>query len=305
MISTFSLDPAVVESVPAFAYLVAQLGIENGRMIHEDFPDDWFELAGTVISRAPTEQQPALTDLVMKLRLSPSLRVKSGLPYNSVQAWVDNMLSVADRIDGVILGDGTQLNSVPKNASRAHEVLTGSSQVWNVARSSTFPATVEDTARLLRPLIRISTTIVVMDPFFEPRGKKLEVAHGIIEELTSGQTIEFHAKAEPDSSRHVSSEAWERLCRKNLFQTALDRKVTIRTARWIPTGTLSKVHERWVVTEQGGVLLDRGLHLKLGDLGKYHLLSHAESRGLFSAFHRATDQAGVPHGYGLYDAVST
>src|SRR5690606_3748260 len=264
MIHRYGLDPAVVEDLGAFAFLVGQLGAENGRVLDVGFPGDWFERALAHVNALPNDlDRNRAARHLRNLRTDASKLSRTGALFYETQPWLTNALAAATHFRALICDDGSPIPpAAPKNVTAVSSVLSGS-RLWEAPRTAKFPATVKDTMEVVRPVLATGRRILIMDPYFSLRRRyHLDFVAALSTAMARGGCLEVHARYKDDEREHVSTEAWVRLCNQHLSPLSTRHEVEIVVARWSPREQGSHVHKRWIISERAGLELDRGLFKK-------------------------------------------
>ena len=131
-------------------------------------------------------------------------------------------------------------------------------------------------------LIRNSRELLLIDPHFDPSVQKWRPVIGACIRLAGRATrdtvsVEIHTL---DTDRKPSLEEFERRCRRHIPAMLSGRVKSVRVCRWcIRDGAPHDFHARYVLTDRGGYMLDKGLDEEHGIEQSVELLSdHAWTR---------------------------
>ena len=242
----FALDPEIAKRLVELRLLLSHFGFYEGRFISR-FPRRWFAQALEGITDQGVRQRVQM----LLERAKAYAFLPSGRAYDSSKRWIDNALqqhietpfnaiiSVLDQ-PGVIAVDDLDPRSLP--GSRDARVM----------------GSVDNIMKAIRPLLRLSGFLVLVDPYFKPWATNTnKLLNEVLTESSGWQCISFDA--------YVSEKEWEdeishaeSLMADRLPKTAggkLDFK--IKVCRDLETE--SRLHARYLFSAKGGIRLDKGL----------------------------------------------
>ncbi|MCY3846408.1 MAG: hypothetical protein OXH69_23025 [Acidobacteria bacterium] len=142
--------------------------------------------------------------------------------------------------------------------------VEGDLTLWAVERGSTIPRRAEAMADTLRDMLRLATTIVLVDPYFAPDNRLfVRVLSACLDECrppgrASGRHPSVHVITSGGRDQDPAREHFEAACSEELpARFPKDQRVTIRRVVRRPGG--ERLHDRYVLTENGGVSFPAGL----------------------------------------------
>ena len=163
--------------------------------------------------------------------------------------------------------------------------LEGDSTLWAVERGPTIPRRAEAMADTLRGMLRLATTIVFVDPYFAPDNRLfVRVLSACLDECrppgrVSGRYPSVHVITSGGRDQDPAREHFEAACSQELpARLPMDQPVTIR--RVAPRTDGERLHDRYVLTENGGVSFPAGLDESRDGSGTVdlHLLTREQYR---------------------------
>ena len=142
--------------------------------------------------------------------------------------------------------------------------LEGDSALWAVERGPTIPRQAEAMADALRDMLHLATTIVFVDPYFAPDNRAfVRVLSACLDACrppgrVPGRYLGVLVITSGGRDQDPAREYFEAACREELpARLPMDQPVTIRRVVRRPGG--ERLHDRYVLTEHGGVSFPAGL----------------------------------------------
>lgn len=290
MINKYAIDPEVVEDVLSFAVLVRDLGIEHGRVLNDDFPNRWIQSAKVAIRRMPAGRTRKLAEeYLTALSLDGTKRMKSNVPFDPEDTWQANAQRSCSSFRAAVCAETTPLApGLASNLASASDITSPNHPLWAVERESRFSASVSETMGMLLPLIYGARRVVVLEPFLHPEKRgHLDIVKEVLRAVQPGGRVEFHASYHQDKSNPpLQTNDWQRAWRTQLAGAANNAHVIANIARWDPRPRVSRLHLRGVLTECGGIRLERGIHIKTGDTNDASIMGRTWSRETYREFTR-------------------
>ena len=141
------------------------------------------------------------------------------------------------------------------------DVLPGMNppSLWSVPRETPVQRTAASMATHLKPMLRCATRILFIDPHFRPSEQRfrnpLEQFLEIICDGTRDVTLEYH------TMHNSKKPAWNFFldeCKKYL-PSLIPHGFTLTVRRWEERDIGEELHDRYILTDIGGVKIPRGL----------------------------------------------
>ena len=239
----FALDPAIASRVSELRVLLSKFGFYEGRFISQ-FPRGWVKLALNSIPDQVSRQKV----LELLKRDKDAVFMKSNRPYLEAMNWTDNtveqhaiapfkgILSTEAR-PGFTLIDDVDSTSFPS------------------ARDARVTGSLDNIMSAIRPLIKASGSLFLIDPYFQPwAARTRELLIAVLEERKPGTELKAM----------VSAKDWPQVeyangkIRDALPQTFL-RDWRFKVLVCDDELSKSRLHSRYLFSEKGGVRLDKGL----------------------------------------------
>jgi hypothetical protein len=169
---------------------------------------------------------------------------------------------------------------IAPDACRAGEPL------WDVATGAVVPRDATELARALGPLLRAATSWVIVDPYLQPdRAPSTNTLRQLVTEgernrLTPLKRLELHTSGKP--ALGTPAHAQDGFIRRvKPFLPAADVK---RIVCWEQRSSTERPHNRYVLTELGGVFLSHGVDESPGDTLDVNVLARDQYEQRWSEY---------------------
>lgn len=263
MIHEFALDPEVISDWQSLRFFADNFGFSLGRMISE-FPkkNKWKKLVHESVSRKRLGEVEKLK-IVEKLNMIDSKILPQSRPYNGEMTWIDNAVEQSKTSPfHAIITEKPQPNA---NSILIGNELDETNKQWNVPTQKRVPRVATELARAVSSLLKIAKEIIFIDPYFDP--DKLRYRRPLEQFLQEAlhhnscvKRIEYHVKVtfEDDAERLTFGHNFNNSC-QNKIAAIIPEGVSVTFIRWKERNGGEDFHARYILTDKGGVLIDKGL----------------------------------------------
>ena len=261
LFAEYAIDPRVLEwwatdDLPL--EFVESVGFGSGRLVAA-VPSKaaWRKAARAIVDGLTGVRQERATELLSQMKERMSLRCTSSTGSG---AW--SAVTLAEHalhpFEGLVM-DGDEPAPVETLPS-AIGALSRSDR-WRLDRQATVPAQASEIARLLGPLMRTGRQIIVVDPYLGPASRFMEVVGALFLAASGGRCCGPPDRIEIHTSSKLELEPSQ-------FTAAMTSRVgkvvpdgwEVRVVRWNAVGLAREdIHDRFVMTNLGGVAFLRGL----------------------------------------------
>lgn len=135
--------------------------------------------------------------------------------------------------------------------------------LWKVERACVVPRTASSLAMAVLPLLQVAETIIFVDPNFSPtKPRAVKTLKAFLEKLDlnhGSKRIEYHTKLTEDNPR------FEEDCHKYVSK-CIPTGMSLKIIRWSESDMPEGLHNRYILTDRGGVSFQWGLDE--GNLGE-------------------------------------
>ncbi|MBX9903748.1 MAG: hypothetical protein K2Y31_05275 [Burkholderiales bacterium] len=253
MLKEFAVEPALLSTWEQFRYLIEKFGVSEGRLISR-YPKRWKQMVYDALGGCSEMDRKRIE--VRLQNLDEKMMARSH-EWDAARDWLTN----AEKEHGTRPFDGIVAAQNP----RAHPAVIPVAElddgvgIWRVSREVVVPREARAIAGAMRPLLQLSRRIVFVDPHFSPYNPRARAAlAACMAQICSRanqvpiESIEFHTSFRPGIAR-FAEECLSRLPN----QVPRDRvlRIVCLSARAGGDG----LHNRYVLTERGGVSLRWGL----------------------------------------------
>lgn len=267
MVFEFAVEPELVATCGEphnYRYFYEKFGIGQPRIMSE-YPkfQNWRRQVLRAASGKDGLELSRIVEMIAMLSEARIPRKTDG--YDGNISWLEN----AEQENNVLPFHAILALSNPRN----HPSILNGSELgisknlkWDMNRQlSAVPRKASDMARAVRPLLHNCHTAIFIDPFFMARDNWQKWQHpfeSFMQELPitrykcSDLRIEYHAAA--DIQYACSAELFKQRCMERL-SVCIPTGLSVCFKRWTQKPGGEKLHDRYIITDIGGVNFSIGL----------------------------------------------
>lgn len=257
MFQEIALEPSLLRDWRDFRFFISQFGSSQGRFISR-FPSAWKKMVFEAAEGLPELDFQRVQEMMSDIesQLLPRLHA-----WNQNKEWLPNAVDEHQ----VRPFHAIVANSNPSNESFvicSDAIIPGSRsapELWNARRSIPVKRTDTDMASCVSLLLRSCRWVVFIDPHFDPGERRFTAPlRAFLNEISSRHAqavsvskIEYHLS---NKNKDIAS------FKRNLNQwvkPSLPNATKITFVRW----NLDELHNRYLITDRGGVSFLTGLDL--------------------------------------------
>ncbi len=298
MIHEYAVDPDSLASFNEIWQALEQFGVAHGRVVVQ-CPKRWWAIVKQNLENAretlPWVEYKSLEERCIRLRDDRKIICRKNLNYKGEETtFIDAIAGEHSQrpFRAVLQLDRVAGSPVPV-LSRFD--LHNGNALWKVRCSQSVRRTSDDLAAAVAPLLRICDDLLLVDPYFASKPqeyqsliKMLRAAHA---SGNSFKRVEVHTntRGEPEFIRDKA---------KMLLAPRLPKGIEIKVFRWTERNGGERLHDRFVLTDRGGIASSYGWDA--GDSGQTTELSLMDDdsyRHRWNQYQRETaafDLAGEP-----------
>ena len=263
MIFEYAVEPALVATWAdrrTGRYFRDKFGIGSPRVISR-FPKSWKKRVHDAWEASETEDggqvaRRRMEELIQ--RLSEVMVERRWAVWDSERSWLENAVDQGVPFHAVL----AQHNSTGDPRILVADELDESVPRWTAPQGRAVPRTADAIAEAVGSMLRIATNVVFIDPYFAPhRQRFVRVIAACIGASRRGRvagTARIRIFSSDDDERNGTYENFEADCRKRLPRNfPAGQEITIRRLGERKGG--EKLHNRYILTELGGVSFGVGL----------------------------------------------
>lgn len=290
MFHEYALEPSVLSDWQRTRYFLDGFGPWKGRFL-AGYPRKWKRMVYEGLKCGEVER----LRIVERLRLlDPSVfSPRHPGPYETTRTWRQNV----EIEDGRAAFRAVIVGSSPNGRYLDADEVDDDQPLWRVEPGAAIVREPEAFCRALDLLLRASSHVAVIDPFFRAdQADKLIPLVALCRRLAE-QSVVIHVHA---SDAGLSYQEFERVAKRAMPRMLpLGTAVTLHYWRARQPGEFgARFHNRYILTDVGGVQF--GDSIEQGDPGQHDRLSilgRGERADLWSTFYGSTpayDPAGQP-----------
>jgi len=297
----YAVEPSLFDDYNQARLILSGFGVDRGRLIAA-FPRKWQR---EVIRQLSGYTEMQRKTFIEKLNKLDSILVPRAHPYDGSTSWKEQAFD-CDRTEPfhAIMTNGADARQKSIDGTGDFESMP----LWQVKGRESIPRNSKELAAALNFLLERCSEILIVDREFMPSGgtgdKWLKPIQWIGEILASqGRVRRFelhsldkpHAKWPAGKFSNDCTQHLPRVIPKGLSMTAI---------LWSQRPAGVQFHERLIVTDRGGVLLDPGIDEgKPGETYDIRLLSGAECDEYFRRFGGSSTSYDLVESIGIRGAL--
>lgn len=253
MIHEFALDPGLLNNWEQFRYLIEKFGVCQGRLIAR-YPKRWKAMVYDGLSALGEIERKRIEVWLQHI----DDRMQPRTPHwDKSMSWLPNAEDEHDRQPFHAIISHTNPHAHDRILTYAD--LNEDSPLWSIAREKVVTRKASILAAAVSPLLRIAKSIIFVDPHFDPYKPRVRNTLGaFLKASLTGRTgsaparVEFHTAYKPEITDFVGE------CYRQLPQR-IPIDMLLRIVRWQERAGGDGLHNRYILTERGGVRLAWGL----------------------------------------------
>lgn len=253
MLKEFALDPELLSNWKDFRFFTSQFGAENGRLISR-FPGNWDELVKAAAKGAKDIEFLKIIEALN--RIKALMFVREYRTYTKGHQWIRNAIEENEHTSFRAIVSTKHDGRIPNLIVGGDIDPTNPPDLWVVPTSIHIERTPEAMAACVKDLLSQCDEVLFIDPFFGP-GKRqhTEPLRRFLEAIASRGTrrmptrVEYHS-GDLDQDTVTLQNNLDRWVKAHLATS-----VTLTVVRW----KKSEMHNRYILTDRGGVMFGHGL----------------------------------------------
>ena len=266
MIHEYALEPELVASWHdrmRGRFFIDKFGLGTGRIVSR-YPGSWkrqvWDEFEKTFSGSPGEKEQArgrIEELIK--RLATAMTKRPGLPGDGPD-WFANAEKEHERksFHAILARDNPHHNT---GVIRVDDILEYKAKAWNVPEGAILVSrTAEEMAKCVAPMLSCATKILFVDPYFRATEERFRKPLAMFLQNVDTQAlkrgaIELHTA---DRDKAPSWQVFKQECKDNL-PSLLPADVLLTVYRWKNREGGEKLHNRYILTDIGGVSFNTGL----------------------------------------------
>jgi len=276
MVYEYALEPDLVATWCNrldFRYFVTKFGLGEGRMVSR-YPKPWKRLVWEAFKSGDDMDRKRIEEII--IRIAERMIIRRDYHWDQEKPWLINAENEHQRCPFHAVLART-------NPNKHHYVLIAddlgeeSSTLWVVQRGLTVQRKAVDMAAAVYPMLSNCTTLILIDPHFGPENVRHRLPlKEFFKALFHNRKTLLPTRVEVQTSVKSESGFFRRTC-EECMPAILPKGLTVRFIRWKERSDGEKLHNRYVLTDIGGVNFNIGLDEgKKGETDDVLLLSRKQ-----------------------------
>lgn len=254
LIHEYALEPALLNTWETFRFFESHFGIETGRLISR-YPKKWKSMVYDSIGGCSPVTKKRIEEALT--RIDPRMMPRKSTGYDYNKSWLANACTEhkAKPFHAVIARE----NPTQDKCVLPFDDVEAAHPLWVANRALVVVRTPEAMAAAVAPLLQLSREICFIDPYFDPNAPRYRNAFTAFINAAVGegrtaalQCIEVHA------SDKLSADYFFPPFMKYLSSVVPDT-VKLKLVQWKQRSQGEKLHNRFILTDIGGVNFGTGL----------------------------------------------
>lgn len=281
----YAIEPSLFANYHLGDAILTGIGIEHGRIVG-GLPRRWEREVRRATVGQREIQRRRVEQRLVELRDAINPR---RCDWNGERTWKEQAFEVhaTEPFDCILL-DGPDAHQSAADASLG----LGGIACWDTTRGLRIPRTAASLAIAVKPMLCQARTVILVDAYFNPSGqlqqsKWLRPLQALAATLASDGRLarfEVHALNPREQRRQWDAGLFAANCRADLG-AALPQGLSIDAHLWRERNGGEQFHERLIVTDIGGIVLDPGIDDGAdGETYQLRLISKLEIPGYLSKF---------------------
>lgn len=253
MLKEFALDPSILGNWKDFRFFVGQFGVPQGRLISR-FPADWKEMVIKAAEKSAKDVEYARIEDALT-RIEKVMFIRS-FDYQKPHKWLRNAAEENQRRPFHAIVSSGKFDGVDNYLIAEDLDPTNPHELWMVPTSVHINRTAEEMAACVKDLLSQCTEVLFIDPHFGPaKQTHIVTLQKFLEAVASRGARRMPTRIEYHCGNQDVAVSDFRKSIDTRIKPLLPRKCTFTVVRWVK----SQMHNRYIITDRGGVMFGHGL----------------------------------------------
>lgn len=266
MFREYGLEPSLLNNWNDFRYFTEKFGFSKGRLISR-YPKHWKRLVYESLSGCGDIDRKRITERLVQI---DSLLLKRSSQWNNAIDWLGNARIEHSRqpFHAIIARDN------PHSLAHVLEAdsLTDENPLWQTQRCLIIPRTPQAISNCASILFRSSSIIKLIDPYFSPKESRYRESFEALFSSIPRQISPTSIRVEIHTKSRWESTQFKALC-ESFLPAIIPANLNTQVIEWDEFGSGEKLHNRFILTDRGGLAFGAGLDATgNGQTDEVHLL---------------------------------
>lgn len=252
MINEYALEPSLLNNWKDFRYFVEKFGISQGRLISK-YPKRWKRLVYDSLSGCAEIERKRIEEQLCTIDARLLARA---CDFDLALDWETN--AEKEHLNRPFHAIIAKNNPRVKGYVLEADSICDSNPLWNIHRSKIIKRCADEIAGCAKSLIFMSRKIFIIDPYFAPdKVTYRRTLEAILMLAVAGQKcpppkFEIHLKD------HWGETHFKNECQRFL-PSIVPKSILIKLLRWREKPNGDQLHNRYILTDLGGIRFGAGL----------------------------------------------
>ncbi len=279
MISEYALEPVLLNNWKDFRYLVEKFGVSEGRLIAR-YPKHWKRLVYESLKDCSVMDKKRIVEMLITIEDRMKRRKSE---WDKHLQWLEN----AEAEDKSRPFRAIIAKENPRGSLHVLELesLSEANPQWKSVRCRIIKRSADEIRSSAATLVEISNKVLIIDPYFSP--DKIECRRPIAAIMESGmirdggeKIFEVHLK---DRDNAISPDLLKKSCDTKLAPI-IPMGMRLRVLLWREKENGEKLHNRYILTERGGIRFGAGISEDSSHTDEVELMDDLSARDRFDKY---------------------
>jgi hypothetical protein len=253
MIYEYALEPVLLSNWKDFRYFVEKFGITHGRLISR-YPKRWKKLVYESLVHCDEIERKRIE---ARLQTLDDRLVRRQHEWHPQQDWLANAEAEHSRHPFRAILARTNANQ--RDFVLAADSLDETHLLWNIPRSFIIRRSAQEMASCVAPLLSACREILFIDPYFGPENPRhRRPLEAFLAAILAGRQDEPPRRIEVHLGARSAADFFKLECERRL-PSLIPEGMKVRFVRWQQKEGGEKLHNRFILTDMGGVRFGVGL----------------------------------------------
>ena len=254
MLYEYAVEPVLLNNWKDFRYFTEKFGVSQGRFISR-YPKRWKKMVYESLASCGEIERKRIE--VSLETLDGCVLKRSQSQWDNQQDWLTN--AEAEHFRRPFYAILARTNPNQRDFVLEGEGLDDTHPRWNVPRSRAVPRVAQEMADCVAPLLRVCQEILFIDPHFRPKEDRYQrPLREFLTVLIERPLNEFPVRVEIHTGEDLGAGFFKAECQKWL-PNITPKGMKVRLVQWRQKNGGEKFHNRFILTDKGGVMFGVGL----------------------------------------------
>lgn len=273
----FAIEPTSFEDIRDYKYVLGKFGFNEGRFIAA-IPRKWLRDVYIQIEKMPDGINKQRAKRLVEITKERGGIFYPSLEYDQTKPWLSNVKFIEDKFYGILVSSSC---NVENPTEKLRTIEDADDSFFGSSRDVRMIANVESYTEIAKKLLSISTSIVLIDPYFNfARPDNIKILEEYIRVGLSNHCKNFviysnAEKSKPKGINQLLKDFWNKF--KN--DTLKLKLVFLKEGN-----SKNAMHARYLLSEYGAIRFDKGFNISADlniDVSPVDLRLHQDLRTEF------------------------